>query len=76
MSRRFERTRLTGLICTQVIESVRVMLEAGADPTLQTSRQAMMTDRIYKERFFPHELLADANGIYFGLVLAQSGDGH
>ena len=45
-----------------VIESVRVMLEAGADPTLQTSRQAMMTDRIYKERFFPHELLADANG--------------
>ena len=21
-----------------------------------------MTDRIYKERFFPHELLADANG--------------
>ena len=62
MSRRFERTRLTGLICTQVIESVRVMLEAGADPTLQTSRQAMMTDRIYKERFFPHELLADKNG--------------
>ena len=46
----------------EVIESVRVMLEAGADPTLQTSRQAMMTDRIYKERFFPHELLADANG--------------
>ena len=45
-----------------VIESVRVMLEAGADPTLQTSRQAMMTDRIYKERFFPHELLADENG--------------
>ena len=45
-----------------VIECVRVMLEAGADPTLQTSRQAMMTDRIYKERFFPHELLADANG--------------
>ena len=45
-----------------VIESVRVMLEAGADPTLQTSRQAMMTDRIYKERFFPHELLADKNG--------------
>ena len=26
-----------------VIESVRVMLEAGADPTLQTSRQAKMT---------------------------------
>ena len=45
-----------------VIECVRVMLEAGADPTLQTSRQAMMTDRIYKERFFPHELLADKNG--------------
>ena len=45
-----------------VIESVRVMLEAGADPTLQTSRQAKMTDRIYKERFFPHELLADENG--------------
>ena len=41
---------------------MRVMLEAGADPTLQPSRQAMMTDRIYKERFFPHELLADANG--------------
>ena len=38
------------------------MLEAGADPTLQTSRQAKMTDRIYKERFFPHELLADENG--------------
>ena len=45
-----------------VIECVRVMLEAGADPTLQTSRQAMMTDRIYKERFFPHELLADEDG--------------
>ena len=45
-----------------VVASVRVMLEAGADPTLQTSRQAKMTDRIYKERFFPHELLADANG--------------
>ena len=45
-----------------VIASVRVMLEAGADPTLQTSRQAKMTDRIYKERFFPHELLADDNG--------------
>ena len=45
-----------------VVASVRVMLEAGADPTLQTSRQAMMTDRIYKERFFPHELLADENG--------------
>ena len=50
------------MICAQVIECVRVMLEAGADPTLQTSRQAMMTDRIYKERFFPHELLADENG--------------
>ena len=24
--------------------------------------QAKMTDRIYKERFFPHELLADENG--------------
>ena len=44
------------------LDVLPLFLAAGADPTLQTSRQAMMTDRIYKERFFPHELLADANG--------------
>lgn len=44
------------------VECVRVMLEAGADATLQTSRQATMTDRVYKERFFAHEMLAGATG--------------
>ena len=45
-----------------VVESVRVMLAAGADPTLQTARQGNTKLRIYSERFFAHEFLADEAG--------------
>lgn len=44
------------------LESVRALLDGGADPTLQTAKQAQATEHRYAERRFPYDLLVDSNG--------------
>ena len=44
------------------LESIRALLDAGADPTLQTAKQVGDTQYAYAEPRFPHDLLADETG--------------